>query len=103
MMDKQVREPILKIEMFVDEHDTKEPSNADKPDVYSVTLKADEKTFKVGLDDAKAKLTIKAFDDIIKHNLPLLHSFTVEIYPAVKSVKVEQPKTSPTTLNEIKS
>ena len=31
-MDKQVREPLLKIEMFVDEHDTKEPSDADKPE-----------------------------------------------------------------------
>ena len=92
------RTPLLKIEMFVDEHNTKEPSDANKPNVYCVTLKAYEKTFKVGLEDAKAKLIIKAFEDIIKHNLPLLHSFTVEIYPAVKSAKVDGPKTKPTTL-----
>ena len=94
------RTPLLKIEMFVDEHNTKEPSDADSPDVFTVTLKAFDKSFKVGLEDAKAQLKIKAFDDIIKHQLPLLQPFIIEVYAKPRSATIEQKKTEPTTLLE---
>lgn len=93
------RTPILKIEMFVDEHETKEPSDTNKPDSFVVRLKSYDKEFKVGLQDAKAKLSIKAFDDIIKANLPKKHSFVIEVY-AKERIAVVKDKTAPTTLTE---
>ena len=93
------RVPLYKIEMFVDEHDTKEPADTEKPDVYTVTLKAHKDQFKIGLQDAKAKLQIKALDDIVKHQFPLFGEFMVEIYPVPKT-RAEKHKSTPTTLVE---
>jgi hypothetical protein len=94
------RTPLYKIEMFVDEHNTKEPADADKPDVFTVTLHAFDKSFKVGVEDAKAQLKIKAFDDVIKHNLPKMAAFIIEIYAKPRSANVELIKTEPTTLTK---
>jgi hypothetical protein len=98
-MPDQDRKPLYKIEMFVDEHNTKEPADADKPDVFTVTLHAFDKSFKVGLETAKAQLKIKAFDDIIKHNLPKMGAFVIEVYAKPRSAKVEGSETKPTTLS----
>ncbi len=92
------REPIFRIEMFVDEHETKEPSDTNKLDSFIVRLKSYDKEFKVGLQDAKAKLSIKAFDDIVKANLPKKHTFVLEIYAKERSAVVQEKKTAPTTL-----
>jgi hypothetical protein len=94
------RTPLYKIEMFVDEHLTKEPASADSPDVFTVTLHAFDKSFKVGMEDAKAQLKIKAFDDIIKHNLPKLNAFIIEIYPKPRTANVEKKESTPTTLTD---
>jgi len=94
------RVPVLKFEASVIQHDTKEPASNDKPDVFTVTLKSFEKDLKIGTEDAKAKLTIKALDDIVKHNFPLYGSFVIEIYVKPRSAPVEKPKTEPTTLDE---
>jgi hypothetical protein len=96
------RTPLYKIEMFVDEHLTKEPADADSPDVFTVTLHAFDKSFKVGLQDAKAQLKIKAFDDIIKHNLPKMNAFIVEIYPKPRTANIEKKESTPTTLADSK-
>lgn len=74
------RKPLYKVEMFVDEHNTKEPANPDKPDTFEVSLKAPKDSFKVGLADAQAKMKIKALDDIVKHNFPLYGNFLIEIF-----------------------
>ncbi len=84
--------------MFVDEHETKEPSDTNKLDSFIVRLKSYDKEFKVGLQDAKAKLSIKAFDDIVKANLPKKHTFVLEIYAKERSAVVQEKKTAPTTL-----
>ena len=94
------RKPLYKIEMFVDEHNTKEPANPDKPDTFEVSLKAPKLTFKIGLADAQAKFKIKALDDIVKANFPLYGNFMIEIYPIKKSAKIEQKQTVPTTLSQ---
>ncbi len=91
--------PLYQIEMYVDEHETKEPANPDKSDVFKVTLKAPKKSFKIGMEDAQARLQIKALDDIVKHNLPLYGSFLIAVYPIPKKTE-PQPKTIPTTLPE---
>jgi hypothetical protein len=96
------RTPLYKIEMFVDEHNTKEPSDINALDVFTVTLKAFDKSFKVGLQDAKAQLKIKAFDDIVKHNFPLLNGFIVEIYAKPRAANVEKKESKPTTLEDSK-
>jgi hypothetical protein len=91
------RIPILKIPFIVEGHVTNE--NKDKADQYVVTLKSPDKQFKVGTEDAKAQLKIKALDDVVKELLPLYGAFCIEVYSVMKGVP-EQVKTKPTTLRE---
>ncbi|NLB77219.1 MAG: hypothetical protein GX799_12300 [Crenarchaeota archaeon] len=99
-MNEHRENPLLKIEMFVQDHVTKEPANPDKPDTFEVSLKAPKDSFKIGMADANAKMKIKALDDIIKHNFPLYGNFRVEIYAIKKSVTMAKSKSVPTTLPE---
>jgi hypothetical protein len=106
-MPEERKVPLFTIEMYVDEHDTKERASDDKPDIFTVTLltykakKGSKGSFKIGLHDAKAKVSIKALDDVIKHLLPKNGAFIVEIYPKPRpSANIEKPKTEPTTLAE---
>jgi hypothetical protein len=84
--------------MYVDEHNTKEPADPDKPDTFEVLLAAPKDSLKIGMDKANAKMKIKALDDIIKHNFPLYGNFEIQIFPIKKRAVIEQPKTVPTTL-----
>lgn len=97
------RVPLYKIEMFVDEHDTKEPADPDKPDTFEVSLKAPKDSLKIGMEDANAKMKIKALDDVVKQQFPLYGNFMIEIYPIKKVAQIEQAKTVPTTLDEKKA
>lgn len=86
------RKPLYKIEMYVDEHVSKEPSNPDKPDTFEILLKAPKRSLKIGLEDAEAKMKIKALDDVIKHQFPHYGNFLIEIYPLKKAVKIDVAK-----------
>lgn len=99
-MSEDRRTPLLKMEMFVDEHETKEYANPDKPDAFKVTLKAPKKSLKIGMEDAQARLQIKALDDIVKVNFPKYGSFEILVYPLKKKAKIERKETVPTTLTE---
>ena len=84
--------PILKFEVSVKEHDTKEPASNDKPDVFTVTMKSFDKALKIGLEEAKVQLKIKALDDIVKHKFPLFGTFVVEIYQKTRPKPVQEEK-----------
>jgi hypothetical protein len=90
------RIPVLKIPFIVEGHLTKE--DKDKADQYVVTLKSPDMQFKVGAEDAKAQLKIKALDDVAKELLPLYGEFVCEVYGVMRGIP-EQPRTKPTTLD----
>lgn len=93
------RKPILKIFMICEDHVTTENSDVDKLDSFAVSLAAPKSSLKVGLEDAKAKLKIKAFDDVIKHYFPRGAGFTIEVYPQLCSAPVPKDKTRQEPLN----
>jgi hypothetical protein len=92
------RRPILRIEMTVKGHTTNELS--DKADNYAVALKSDDGTLAVGMKEAKAKLSIKAEDDILHFNFPVNDKYVVEIYPKRRSAIPPQVHTEQTPLPE---
>ncbi len=91
------KQPVVEFTLIVQDHNTKEFTE-DKPDEITVALEAPEKSFNIGLQDAKAKLKIKAFDDIVKHDLPLGGIFTCKIYRKITRAAEVKASTKPTQL-----
>ena len=89
------RKPILTIRFVVETHTTTE--DKEKADQYVVVMKTPDKSLKIGVDEAKAVLKIKALDDIVKYNFPLYGEFVCEIYVKTHSAE-KKSSTKPTTL-----
>lgn len=92
------KEPILKAEIFVDEHLTKEVADQNKPDVFTVSFKTTADGCKVGMADASVKMKIKAIDEIVKEMFRKNHTFEIWIFPKIISKPNETDKTVPTRL-----
>ncbi len=72
------RKPLLKIDVTVKQHTINKVP--DKADTFAVGLKSNDGTLIIGMKEAKAKLSIKAEDDVLHYNFPNDEEFTIEIY-----------------------
>lgn len=81
------RNPILEIEMTVKTNTVKKQT--EKLDAFGVSMKSNQGTLKVGLEDASATLTIKAAQDILHYNFPTDGEYVIKIYP--KRLSEPQP------------
>jgi hypothetical protein len=97
-MPEHESEPLLVIDCTVNEHDTKEYAKTDKADEFTICFNSLPKTLKIGMQEAKAQLKVKAFDDIVKTNFPKKAGFIIKIYRKQVSANIDRKKTEATTL-----
>jgi hypothetical protein len=81
-------------------HLSDEKESDDKPDTFTVSFEALEQELKIGLQPAKAKIKIKALDDVIKSMFPNGHEFVLNITERYESQQApeERAETTATTL-----
>ena len=105
MPSRRNRKELLSFPISVTGHISDEKADDDKPDTFTVSFEEMSNvdgSLEIALQPAKARIKIKALDDVVKSMFPNGHQFMLVITERYESQQAPENKveTEPTTLDQ---